>query len=265
MDVRQTSELPVASFFDTIGTRIVRGVEVAMESNISILLAFCAGFLSFISPCCLPLYPSFISYITGITVDEVKKGRTVFQRQALLHTLFFILGFSIVFIALGLSTSWIGSFFRNEQDLIRQLGGILLAVMGLVMTGLFKMDWMMKTWKLDLKSRPIGYTGSILVGITYAAGWTPCVGPNLTSIIALGMVDPTRALSYTLAYTFGFAIPFFLMTFFISKIKGIVKYSDLLMKIGGGVMILFGILIYTAKLTVITGVLIKLFGGFIGF
>lgn len=236
-----------------------------MEANVTILLAFGAGFLSFISPCCLPLYPSFISYITGVTIDEVKKGRTVFQRQALLHTLFFIIGFSSVFIALGLSTSWIGSFFKNEQDLIRQLGGILLAVMGLVMTGLFKMDWMMKTWKVDLKLRPIGYTGSILVGITYAAGWTPCVGPILTSIITLGVADPTRALSYTLAYTIGFAIPFFLMTFFVSKIRGILKYSDLMMKIGGGVMVLFGILLYTDQLTIITRVLINLFGGFTGF
>lgn len=236
-----------------------------METNLSIFLAFGAGFLSFISPCCLPLYPSFVSYITGVTIDEVKQGRTVFQRQALLHTLFFILGFSIVFIALGLSTSWLGSFFRDQQDLIRQLGGILLAVMGLVMTGLFKMDWMMKTWKIDLKSRPLGYTGSILVGITYAAGWTPCVGPILTSIIALGVANPSGALSYTLAYTIGFAIPFFIMTFFVSKVKAIMKYSDLMMKIGGGVMVLFGILLYTDQLTVITRVLIEMFGGFTGF
>lgn len=236
-----------------------------MSGNLSILLAFGAGFLSFISPCCLPLYPSFLSYITGITVDEVKKGRTVFRKQALLHTLFFIIGFSIIFIALGLSTSWIGSLFVNQKDLIRQLGGILLVVIGLVMLQVFKMDWMMRSFKVDLKSRPLGYTGSILVGMTYAAGWTPCVGPILSGIIVMGVTDPSRALTYTLAYTLGFAIPFFVMTFFISKVSAIVKYSDQFMKVGGGIMILFGVLLYTDKLTDITRVLIQLFGGFTGF
>lgn len=236
-----------------------------MATNLSVLLAFGAGFLSFISPCCLPLYPSFLSYITGVTVDEVKKGKAVFQKQALLHTLFFILGFSIVFIALGLSTSWLGSLFDENKELIRQLGGILLVLIGLVMLQVFKMDWMMRTWKVDIKSRPIGYTGSILVGITYAAGWTPCVGPILSGIIVMGVTDPGRALTYTIAYTIGFAVPFFIMTFFISKIGAIMKYSDRLMKAGGAIMILFGILLYTGKLTDITRLLIGLYGGFTGF
>lgn len=166
---------------------------------------------------------------------------------------------------MGLSTSWIGSLFVNQKDLIRQLGGILLVVIGLIMLQVFKMDWMMRSFKVDLKSRPLGYTGSILVGMTYAAGWTPCVGPILSGIIVLGVTDPSRALTYTLAYTLGFAIPFFVMTFFISKVKAIVKYSDQFMKVGGGVMILFGVLLYTDKLTDITRVLIQLFGGFTGF
>lgn len=236
-----------------------------MGGELSVLLAFGAGFLSFISPCCLPLYPSFLSYITGVTVEEVKKGKAVYQKQALLHTLFFIIGFSVIFIALGLSTSWIGSMFVNQQDLIRQLGGILLVIIGLVMLQVFKMDWMMRTWKIDLNSRPLGYTGSILVGMTYAAGWTPCVGPILSGIIVMGVSEPSLALTYTLAYTFGFAIPFFVMTFFISKVNAIVKYSDRFMKAGGVIMIIFGVLLYTDKLTDITRVLIQLYGGFTGF
>jgi len=236
-----------------------------MEGNLTVFLAFAAGFLSFISPCCLPLYPSFLTYITGVTIDEVKRGRTVFRRQALMHTLFFILGFSIVFVALGLSTSWLGSLFAAQKDLIRQLGGILLVVIGLVMLDVFRLDWMKRTWQINLKSRPLGYTGSVLVGITYAAGWTPCVGPILSGIIVMGVTNPSSALAYTLAYTFGFAIPFFIMTFFVSKVNAIVKYSDRLMKIGGGIMILFGVLLYTDRLTDITRYLIKLYGGFTGF
>ncbi|MBO8162668.1 MAG: sulfite exporter TauE/SafE family protein [Brevibacillus sp.] len=236
-----------------------------LEPNVTLLLAFGAGFLSFVSPCCLPLYPSFLSYITGITVDEVKQGRTVFRRQAFLHTLFFIIGFSIVFVALGLSTSWLGYFFTSQKDLIRQLGGILLVAIGLVMLGWLRMDWMMRSWKIDLKKRPLGYTGSILVGITYAAGWTPCVGPILSGIVIIGVTDPSRALSYTLAYTVGFAIPFFLMTFFVSRISWLMKYSERMMKLGGSLMILFGILLYTDKMTDITAYLIDLYGGFTGF
>ncbi|WP_139488724.1 cytochrome c biogenesis CcdA family protein [Brevibacillus dissolubilis] len=230
-----------------------------MATNINVWLALAAGFLSFISPCCLPLYPSFLSYITGVTVDEVRKGKTVFQRQALLHTLFFILGFSLIFIALGVSTSWLGHFFVEKKDLIRQLGGILLVVIGLVITGVFQMDWLQRTWKIDLKSRPLGYTGSVLVGMTYAAGWTPCVGPILSAIIVLGVSNPDQALIYTLAYTFGFAVPFFIMTFFISKIGWIMKYSERLMKIGGAIMILFGILVYTDQLSWISIYLNNLF------
>jgi cytochrome c-type biogenesis protein len=236
-----------------------------MEANVTVWLAFGAGILSFISPCCLPLYPSFLSYITGVTIDEIKKGRTVFQREALLHTMFFIIGFSIVFVALGLSTSWIGNFFSAQKELIRQLGGILLVVIGLFLLGVFQLEWLQKTWKVELKKRPLGYTGSILVGITYAAGWTPCVGPILSGIVLLGLTNPGQALTYTIAYTLGFAIPFFVMTFFISKVKWIVRYSERLMKLGGLMMVLFGILLYTDRLTSITIFLIDLFGGFTGF
>lgn len=236
-----------------------------MESNVTLLLAFGAGLLSFLSPCCLPLYPSFLSYVTGISIEEVKRGKTFFRRTALLHTLFFILGFSIVFFALGLSTSWLGTFFASQQDLIRQIGGVLLVLIGLVMLDVIRMDWMLKTWKLEVKNRPLGYTGSILVGITYAAGWTPCVGPILSGIVVLGVTDPSRALGYTLAYTLGFAVPFFVMTFFVSKVSALARYSDRLMKVGGVLMILFGVLLYTDKMTDITKIFIRLYGGFTGF
>ncbi|QHZ54485.1 cytochrome C biogenesis protein CcdA [Brevibacillus sp. NSP2.1] len=181
------------------------------------------------------------------------------------HTLFFITGFSIVFVALGLSTSLLGSLFSDYQELVRQIGGILLVLLGLIMVGFFKTEMLMKSWKIEVKNRPLGYFGSVIVGVTYAAGWTPCVGPILSSIIVLGVTNPTNAIYYTLAYTLGFAIPFFLMTFFISKINAIAKYSERFMKIGGAFMILFGILLYTNKMTDITVFLIRLYGGFTGF
>lgn len=233
--------------------------------DLTIWIVFGAGFLSFISPCCLPLYPSYLSYITGISVADLKEGRGLFQKQALLHTLFFIIGFSIIFFALGLSVSFVGTMFTGNQDLIRQLGGLLVALMGLIMLGILSPKLLMKNVQFEWKRKPLGYVGSVLVGITYAAGWTPCVGPILAAVLAMGVSNPGQAVLYTSAYTIGFAIPFFIMAFFIGKLRWIMKYSNALMKVGGAFMILTGILLYTDKMTDITIFLIELYGGFTGF
>ncbi|WP_010274154.1 cytochrome c biogenesis CcdA family protein [Paenibacillus senegalensis] len=233
-------------------------------ADLSIWLVFGAGVLSFISPCCLPLYPSYLSYITGVSVKDLQEGRGMFQQRAMLHTAFFMLGFSIIFIALGWSLSLVGSLFANYQTLIRQLGGVLVALMGLVMMGIFKPKMLLKDLRFSLPSKPVGYTGSVLVGMTYAAGWTPCVGPILGAVLAMAVSNPDQALLYTVSYTLGFAVPFFVMAFFIGRTKWIIKYSNRIMKIGGAVMVLVGILLYTDKMTDITIFFINLYGGFIG-
>lgn len=198
-------------------------------------------------------------------MKDLQEGRGLFQKQALLHTLFFIIGFSIIFFALGLSAGFMGHLFSQYRDLIRQLGGIFVMIMGLIMLGVFTPKLLMKSVRLEWKKRPLGFFGSVLVGITYAAGWTPCVGPILAGVLALGVSNPGEALGYTLAYTLGFAIPFFIMAFFVGKLRWMLKYSNLLMKIGGAFMIATGILLYTDKMTQITIYLIKLYGGFTGF
>ena len=113
-------------------------------TDINIFLALGAGFLSFISPCCLPLYPAFVSYITGMSVNELKAENAMLQKRSLLHTLFFILGFSIVFIGLGFGTSLIGNIFKNYQDLIRQIGAILIILFGFIIVGFLKPEFLMK-------------------------------------------------------------------------------------------------------------------------
>lgn len=232
-------------------------------ADLTVWLAFGAGFLSFLSPCCLPLYPSYLAYVTGVSVKDLEEG--VIQRNALLHTLFFILGFSIIFFALGMSAGWIGELFTSNRSLISKSGGVLVTMMGLVMLGIFKPRWLMQERRLQLRHKPAGYLGSALVGITYAAGWTPCVGPILSAVLTLGITQPDRALIYLTAYTLGFALPFFLMAFFVGKVKWIVNYSHLAMKIGGAIMALTGVLLYTGQLTRITAFLIRLYGGFTGF
>ncbi|MFZ3580132.1 cytochrome c biogenesis protein CcdA [Virgibacillus sp. DJP39] len=234
--------------------------------DVNLLLALAAGVLSFISPCCLPLYPAFLSYITGMSVDEIKNGKGLLQKRALLHTLFFLIGFSVIFIALGFSTSLLGELFIYYGDLIRQLGAILLVGIGLVILGVFKPGFIMKEKRMTFKDRPTGYLGSSVIGFAFAAGWTPCTGPILAGVIALGVSNPDQALFYMIAYVLGFSIPFFFMSFFIGKMKWIKKHNRLIMKIGGGTMIFMGIFLFFDWMTKLTSFLAShFFNGFTGF
>ncbi|MBM7609932.1 cytochrome c-type biogenesis protein [Lysinibacillus composti] len=236
-----------------------------MGTDINIFFAFGAGFLSFISPCTLPLYPAFLSYITGMSYSELTNEKGMLQRRAILHTLFFLLGFSIIFIAIGFSTSLVKEFFISYQDLIRQVGAILIVVFGLMIVGLLQIDFLMKDRKFEFKNRPSGYLGTLLIGIAFAAGWTPCTGPILMSIIALAGTNPDSAIWYMLAYVLGFAIPFFVLSFFISRLGWIRRNSQKIVKIGGYIMIAVGVLLFFDGMTLIIRILSPLFGGFTGF
>lgn len=233
--------------------------------DVTIFLAFAAGVLSFISPCCLPLYPAFLSYITGMSVDELQNGKGILQKRALLHTTFFLIGFSIIFIALGFSTSLFGNLFSYYGDLIRQLGAILIILLGLVILGVFKPAFLMQEKRMTFKDRPGGYLGSSVIGIAFAAGWTPCTGPILAGVIALGVSNPNQALVYMIAYILGFSIPFFLMSFFIGRMKWVKKYSGLIMKVGGATMITMGVFLYFDWMTKMISFLSNnFFNGFTG-
>lgn len=233
--------------------------------QVTLFLSFGAGFLSFISPCALPLYPAFLSYITGMTVNELKAERGILRKKAFIHTVLFLSGFSIIFLALGLSTSFIGSFFLDYQDLLRQLGAIVMVFFGLILTGILSFNFLLLDKKIQFQKRPSGYFGSVLIGLGFAAGWTPCTGPILAGVIALGVTNPDKGLLYMFFYVLGFSIPFLIMTFFIDKMTFLKKHGNRFMKIGGIFMILMGILLYFDWLTLIISLLIPVFGGFTGF
>jgi cytochrome c-type biogenesis protein len=235
-------------------------------TDLNIWLAFGAGLLSFISPCCLPLYPAFLSYITGISVQELKEEQAMLRKRALLHTAFFLLGFSIIFIVLGLSTTIIGEIFVEYQSLLRQIGAIIIVFFGLVVMGFISPEFLMKDKKMKFQSRPTGYLGSVLIGIGFAAGWTPCMGPILAGVIALGVSNPAASLTYMIAYVLGFAVPFLVLSFFLDKLKAIKKFNRHFMKIGGSLMVIMGVLLYFNWMTQLTSFLInRVFGGFQGF
>lgn len=238
-----------------------------LTGDVPVWLAFFAGVLSFVSPCMLPLYPSYLSYITGVSVEQIQQdGAGIWrQRQAMLHTLSFIVGFSIIFFALGLSASLIGQLFLQYQSVLQVVGGVVIILMGLLMMGVFKQSWLMQERRYHFRSRPLGYFGSMLIGVAFAAGWTPCIGPILTAVLMLGATNPSKGVWMIAVYVLGFALPFFIMAFFLGKLKVLLKRTQLFMRVGGALMVLVGILLMTDQMSRLTIWLIQLYGGFSGF
>lgn len=228
---------------------------MAELADITIWIALWAGVLSFISPCTLPLFPAYLSYITGMSVQDLQSNQTKHVRIRLMtHTFFFLLGVLTVFMALGLGASLLGQYMNDiltgsSGIFIQQISGIFIIVMGLFLLGVFKMSWLMKEKRFQFANKPTGYLGTMFVGIGFSAGWTPCIGPIFASILLLAANNPSQGFTYTLFYVAGFAIPFFTLSFFIGSTKWIVRYSSIIMKAGGAVMIIMGVLLFTGQLT----------------
>ncbi|MFD2760304.1 cytochrome c biogenesis CcdA family protein [Lentibacillus juripiscarius] len=235
-----------------------------MSEEINIFIAFGAGVLSFISPCVLPLYPAFLSYITGMSLNEIKDENKMLNRKSLLHTLFFLLGFSAVFIMLGFGSSFISEFLDANRDIIRQIGAIVIVFFGLVIVGVFNFKFLMKDRKITFKNRPAGFAGSFLIGLAFSLGWTPCMGPILMVVISLAATNPDLGMVLMISYILGFSIPFFILSFFVGNLNWIKRNSSKITKIGGYIMILMGIALFFDWLTDLTSFLASMFG-FSGF
>lgn len=233
-------------------------------SQISLFAAFSAGLLSFISPCVLPLVPSYLSYITGLSVENLAKveERDRFKSAIMLNALLFIAGFSTIFIAFGASASLIGQVLYEYQDVIRKVGGILIIIFGLYLLGILKMNFLMTERRLmHFKTRPVGYVGSFLIGTAFAAGWTPCVGPVLGTILAYASTTESMSGGVMLlsAYSFGLGLPFFLTAFgmdtFLSCFKSLRTYLGGVSVVSGALLILVGVMIFTDSVTLFTSFL----------
>jgi cytochrome c-type biogenesis protein len=233
-------------------------------SQISLFAAFTAGLLSFISPCVLPLVPSYLSYITGLSVENLANAeeRVRFQSVIILNSLLFIAGFSAVFIAFGASASLIGQVLYEYQDVLRKVGGILIIIFGLYLLGILKLKFFMTERRLmEFKVRPVGYLGSFLIGTAFAAGWTPCVGPVLGTILAYASTTDSMSSGVMLLsfYSLGLGLPFFLtalgMDSFLSYFKSWRTYLGGVSFVSGGLLVLVGVMIYADSVTVVTGIL----------
>ncbi|MDA8092173.1 MAG: sulfite exporter TauE/SafE family protein [Nitrospiraceae bacterium] len=237
-------------------------------NDISLPLAFAAGLLSFLSPCVLPLVPSYVSFITGLSFESLTSAgdeqRAKIKRRTIANSVSFILGFSSVFIGLGASSSAIGQWLFHFQDQIRIAGGIIIIIFGLFISGILKLDFLMRERKFHLSGRPAGYIGAFLIGMTFAAGWTPCIGPILGGILLVAATKGSALYGLKLlsVYSLGLALPFLAsalaMNTFLSYSKRIMKYMKIVMLVSGLIMVFFGIMLLENKVRGLAG----LMGGF---
>lgn len=222
--------------------------------------ALVAGLLSFLSPCVLPLMPSYLSYITGVSFEDLQNpaDRRRIQALTLTNSLFFILGFSLIFIALGASSSLIGRYLASFQDWIRIIGGIIIIFFGLFVAGFLQFNFLQQEKRVHLRGKPVGYFGSTIVGTAFAAGWTPCIGPILGTILLYASAQGSTMYGVKLLsmYSLGLAIPFLFASLafnsFLSYSKKIRKYMRVVMVLSGILLVLFGVLLLTDKLTWLT-------------
>ncbi len=235
-------------------------------NEVSVLVVFTAGLFSFLSPCVLPLIPSYLSFLSGVSLEEMRSGTLQgnIRRQVFLNSLFFIFGFSIVFISLGASASYLGSLFVGYRTFIRTLGGILIILVGLYLIGVFKVPFLERYLQFNLKGKPTGYFGSVLVGITFALAWTPCIGPILGAVLTLAgtSAEVDRGMVLLATYAAGLGLPFFLsalaMNSFFQFSQGFRRYLRVVHVTAGVLLLIVGVLILTDYLTILNAYAISL-------
>lgn len=235
-----------------------------MNNGVSIPLAFFGGILSFASPCVLPLVPSYISFVTGISFEELTGDNTnQLKKVILLNSLMFILGFSTVFVViLGSSAQLFGSLFMEYQDIIRKIGGLVIVILGIHIIGIINFKILQRDKRLHFfREKPTGLLGSFLVGVGFAAGWTPCIGPILSAIFAVAATSGKSGSGITLfiAYSTGLAIPFMLTSIgintFLKHFNRFKKHMRIVSAVTGVFLIITGLLIFSNSLGIISGFL----------
>ena len=226
-------------------------------SSVGFLVAFTAGLLSFLSPCVLPLVPSYVGFLTGMSVEEAERRRGT----AVLHGLWFVAGFSLVFVLLGAAASAVGQLLRDYQVWVGRIGGVFLILFGIYLLGVLRPAFLMREWRVHLAHKPLGYFGSGVVGFTFGAAWTPCIGPILGGILTLAATQAGlgQGMGLLAVYALGLAIPFlvtalaldrFLVWF--QRFRPYIVWVD---RVAGAILILLGILLVTDSFTLLAGYL----------
>lgn len=242
--------------------------------NVSLFGAFIAGVLSFISPCVLPLIPGYLSFISGVSLEEMRgmpvaagAGGATFtvsggvsaaaKRQVIITSLFFVLGFSLVFVSLGASATYLGQFLMERLTIFGKIAGVLLIIFGLHTIGVFKIPFLLNEARVQANTKPASMLGAVIVGISFAFGWTPCIGPILGGILVIAgsKESVSEGVALLAVYSAGLGVPFVLTAlamdrFFLASAR-IRKHYKTIERVSGGLLILLGVLILTNQFSII--------------
>lgn len=227
---------------------------------ISYPAAFTAGLLSFLSPCVLPLIPAYFTFITGFSLEELTESRdSEIRKKVFLSTILFVSGFSLVFILMGASASYLGGLIYNYRELIRIIGGVFIIILGVHLTGIIRIRGLDFEKRINMEKKPLHFLGTFIVGMAFGAGWSPCIGPLLGSIIIIAGSQETvwQGIILLGIYSAGLAIPFIIMSVFINFLLIFIKKASRVLQYintaAGILLIIVGLILVTNKLYVLTG------------
>lgn len=216
-------------------------------ATVGFAISFAAGILSFLSPCVLPLVPSYITFVTGLSLEDVQKSRHL----ALIHALLFVSGFTLVFLAMGATATALGRMLGYNKEIVSRVGGVIVILLGLYLLGAFNFGIFARERRIHIANKPLGYLGSLFVGMAFAAGWTPCIGPILGAVLTYtaSSADLNRGLALLLAYSLGLALPFLFAALMIDRFILIFQRYRALMvwtsRVAGGLLVIVGGLMVT--------------------
>lgn len=232
-----------------------------MSQEVTLLAAFAAGFLSFISPCVLPLIPGYISFISGMTLEEMQgqegASAAATRRHVLIASCAFVLGFTIIFVIMGAGASALGKFMHAYSSILMKVAGTLLIVLGLHMMGVFRIGFLDNDKRIHTQKKPAGPLGALLVGMAFAFAWSPCIGPILGGILTMASTRESVAegMQMLAVYSLGLGVPFLLtsvaINHFFTAAARIRRHYRTIELVSGGLMILVGLLIFFDQFTLI--------------
>jgi len=230
-----------------------------LNESVGIGIALTAGILSFVSPCVLPLVPSYLSFVTGMSLEDLEEG--IDRRRVMLHSALFVTGFTLIFVILGASATFLGRFLLYYSDWVARIGGVIVIILGLHLTGVFELAPLLRERRVHVSDKPTGYLGTIAVGIAFGAGWTPCIGPQLGAIMTLAATQEhlTTGVWLLFVYSMGLAIPFMLSAFALSRFLGAFsrfrRFLPVVQKASGVLLILLGFLLVSGSLEILAAYL----------
>jgi cytochrome c-type biogenesis protein len=229
--------------------------------SVGITIAFFAGVLSFLSPCVLPLVPSYLTFVTGMSLEDLQGG--VDRRTTLTHALLFVAGFTGIFLILGASASFLGQFFRYYEVWIARVGGLIIIVLGLHLAGAFRLNPLLRERRVHLHDKPAGYLGTLGVGAAFGAGWTPCIGPVLGAILTFAASQDQfwSGVGLLFVYSLGLAVPFLLSALaldgFLRAFGRFRRVLPALQVLSGVLLVVLGVLLLTGTFSALSGFLTR--------